>query len=153
MRLCRQKSLLHLSRSVATTEINVEMIHLCTSQVAVETFGPLNRQSLALLSETGSWLSSFNYYRWYSRNMLPVPDRVCQRWSLQRFNAVTFQGTMSILSETKQRLWSRDRINDQIQEQWVLRRGGLDPSDPANYRPIANVTFLSKILERIIVIC
>ena len=32
----------------------------------------------------------------------------------------------------------------------VLKREGLDPSDPANYRPIANVTFLSKILERII---
>src|SRR6218665_3062689 len=32
----------------------------------------------------------------------------------------------------------------------VLKREGLDPSDPANYRLIANVTFLSKILERII---
>ena len=32
----------------------------------------------------------------------------------------------------------------------VLKRDGLDQSDPANYRPIANVTFLSKILERIV---
>ena len=32
----------------------------------------------------------------------------------------------------------------------VLKRDGLDSSDPANYRPIANVTFLSKILERIV---
>jgi hypothetical protein len=32
----------------------------------------------------------------------------------------------------------------------ALKREGLDPSDPANYRPIANVTFMSKILERII---
>lgn len=30
-------------------------------------------------------------------------------------------------------------------------RYGLDQSDSANYRPIANVTFLSKILERIVV--
>ena len=32
----------------------------------------------------------------------------------------------------------------------VLKRDGLDQSDPANYRPIANVSFISKILERII---
>src|SRR6218665_23357 len=31
-----------------------------------------------------------------------------------------------------------------------LKREGLDSTDPSNYRPIANVTFLSKILERII---
>ena len=31
-----------------------------------------------------------------------------------------------------------------------LKRDGLDPTDPSNQRPIANVTFLSKILERII---
>jgi len=33
----------------------------------------------------------------------------------------------------------------------VLKRDGLDLTDPANYRPIANVTFLSKILESIVV--
>src|SRR6218665_2847141 len=32
----------------------------------------------------------------------------------------------------------------------VIKQDGLDQSDPANYRPIANVTFLSKILERIV---
>src|SRR6218665_2094117 len=32
----------------------------------------------------------------------------------------------------------------------VIKQVGLDQSDPANYRPIANVTFLSKILERIV---
>src|SRR6218665_3894604 len=31
-----------------------------------------------------------------------------------------------------------------------LKRDRLDSTDPSNYRPIANVTFLSKILERII---
>src|ERR1043165_4904904 len=31
-----------------------------------------------------------------------------------------------------------------------LKKDVLDSSDPANYRPIANVTFLSKILERIV---
>jgi hypothetical protein len=30
------------------------------------------------------------------------------------------------------------------------KRDGLDVSDPVNYRPIANVTFLSKLLERIV---
>src|SRR6218665_1097680 len=32
----------------------------------------------------------------------------------------------------------------------VLKRDGLDQTDSANYRPIANVSFISKILERII---
>src|SRR6218665_2024496 len=32
----------------------------------------------------------------------------------------------------------------------VLKREGLDQTDPGNYRPIANVSFISKILERII---
>src|SRR6218665_3514161 len=32
----------------------------------------------------------------------------------------------------------------------VIKQEGLDQSDPANYMPIANVTFLSKILERIV---
>ena len=32
----------------------------------------------------------------------------------------------------------------------VLKREGLDETDPANYRPIANVSFIPKILERII---
>src|SRR6218665_2039973 len=31
----------------------------------------------------------------------------------------------------------------------VLKRDGLDATDPSNYRPIANVTFLSKIIERV----
>jgi len=32
----------------------------------------------------------------------------------------------------------------------VIKQDGLDQSDPVNYRPIANVTFLSQILERIV---
>jgi len=32
----------------------------------------------------------------------------------------------------------------------VLKSDGLDPSDPANYRPIANVSFLSKVIEKIV---
>src|SRR6218665_3067150 len=31
----------------------------------------------------------------------------------------------------------------------VLKREGLNTTDPSNYRPIANVTFLSKIIERV----
>src|SRR6218665_1262349 len=34
----------------------------------------------------------------------------------------------------------------------VIKQDGLDQNDPVNYRPIANVTFLSKILERIVAI-
>ena|SRR6218665_568721 len=32
----------------------------------------------------------------------------------------------------------------------VLKRDGLDQSDPANYHPIANVTFSSKIFSHIV---
>ena len=32
----------------------------------------------------------------------------------------------------------------------VLKRDGLDASEPANFRPIANVSFLSKIIEKIV---
>src|SRR6218665_3570250 len=32
----------------------------------------------------------------------------------------------------------------------VIKQDGVDQSDPVNYRPIANITFLSKILERIV---
>src|SRR6218665_869245 len=31
----------------------------------------------------------------------------------------------------------------------VLKREGLDATDPSNYRPIANLTFLTKIIERV----
>src|SRR6218665_2435257 len=31
----------------------------------------------------------------------------------------------------------------------VLKREGLDATDPSNYRSVANVTFLSKIIERV----
>ena len=33
----------------------------------------------------------------------------------------------------------------------VLKKTGLDPDDPKNYRPISNLTFLSKIIERLVV--
>src|SRR6218665_3007085 len=32
----------------------------------------------------------------------------------------------------------------------VIKREGLDPTDPGNFRPIANVSFISKIVEKII---
>src|SRR6218665_2421900 len=31
----------------------------------------------------------------------------------------------------------------------VLKRSGLDSTDPLNFRPIANVSFMSKIIEKI----
>src|SRR6218665_735583 len=32
----------------------------------------------------------------------------------------------------------------------VIKHEGLDPTDPGNFRPIANVSFLSKVVEKII---
>src|SRR6218665_69488 len=32
----------------------------------------------------------------------------------------------------------------------VIKRVGLDPTDPGNFRPIANVSFISKVIEKII---
>src|SRR6218665_2462172 len=32
----------------------------------------------------------------------------------------------------------------------VIKREGLDPTDPGNFRPIANVSFISKVVEKII---
>src|SRR6218665_3671953 len=32
----------------------------------------------------------------------------------------------------------------------VIKRAGLDPTDPGNFRPIANVSFISKVIEKII---
>src|SRR6218665_1548411 len=32
----------------------------------------------------------------------------------------------------------------------VIKREGLDPTDPGNFRPIANVPFISKVVEKII---
>src|SRR6218665_3030634 len=32
----------------------------------------------------------------------------------------------------------------------VIKRPGLDPTDPGNFRPIANVCFISKVIEKII---
>ena len=31
-----------------------------------------------------------------------------------------------------------------------LKKPGLDPSDPANYRPISNLSFISKLIERVV---
>ena len=31
-----------------------------------------------------------------------------------------------------------------------LKKPGLDPSDPANYRPVSNLSFVSKLIERVI---
>ena len=33
----------------------------------------------------------------------------------------------------------------------LLKKSGLDPSIPGNYRPVSNLTFLSKVLERVVV--
>jgi len=32
----------------------------------------------------------------------------------------------------------------------VLKKAGADPDEPKNYRPISNLTFLSKVIERIV---
>ena len=32
----------------------------------------------------------------------------------------------------------------------VIKRAGLDPTDPGNFQPIANVSFISKVIEKII---
>src|SRR6218665_2576578 len=32
----------------------------------------------------------------------------------------------------------------------VIKREGLDPTDPGNFRPITNVSFISKVVEKII---
>ena len=32
----------------------------------------------------------------------------------------------------------------------ILKHEGLDPTDPANFRPIANVSFISKVIEKVI---
>ena len=32
----------------------------------------------------------------------------------------------------------------------ILKKPGLDPSSPASYRPVSNVTFLSKLIERVV---
>ena len=32
----------------------------------------------------------------------------------------------------------------------LLKKSGLDESTPGNYRPVSNVTFLSKVLERVV---
>ncbi len=32
----------------------------------------------------------------------------------------------------------------------TLKKPNLDPADPANYRPISNLPFLAKILEKVV---
>ena len=32
----------------------------------------------------------------------------------------------------------------------ILKKAGLDPSIPSSYRPVSNLTFLSKVLERVV---
>ncbi|HSN24300.1 MAG TPA: hypothetical protein VLS45_09090, partial [Methylomicrobium sp.] len=32
----------------------------------------------------------------------------------------------------------------------VLKKTNVDPDEPKNYRPISNLTFLSKVIERIV---
>ena len=32
----------------------------------------------------------------------------------------------------------------------VVKKPGLDPEEPQNYRPISNLTFISKVIERIV---
>ena len=80
--------------------------------MAVETFGPLNREGLDFLSETGSRLSSFNYYGDARETILLFQSLSA---TIQRFNAVAFQGTRSRLSETNDhRHRSQDRSNRNV---------------------------------------
>jgi len=32
----------------------------------------------------------------------------------------------------------------------IVKKPGLDPEEPQNYRPISNLTFISKVIERIV---
>jgi len=32
----------------------------------------------------------------------------------------------------------------------VVKKPGLDPEEPQNYRPISNLTFISKVIEQIV---
>src|SRR6218665_2724925 len=66
--------------------------------VAVETFGPINREGLAILTETGSRLCR-------TTGDVRETSLLFQSLSatIQRFNAVAFQGTMSKLSGSNER--------------------------------------------------
>src|SRR6218665_1969616 len=75
--------------------------------VAVETFGPINRGGLAFLRETGSRLCR-------PTGEARETSLLFQSLSvtIQRFNAVAFQGTMSKLSGSNERRSpSQDRFN------------------------------------------
>src|SRR6218665_681115 len=78
--------------------------------VAVETFGPINREGLAFLTETGSRLCR-------TTGDASETSLLFQSLSvtIQRFNAVAFQGTMSKLSGSKERRSpSQHRFNDNV---------------------------------------
>lgn len=78
--------------------------------VAVETFGPINREGLAFLTETGSRLCR-------TTGDARETSLLFQSLSvtIQRFNAVAFQGTMSKLSGSNERRSpSQDRFNDNV---------------------------------------
>src|SRR6218665_2253313 len=78
--------------------------------VAVETFGPINREGLAFLTDTGSRLCR-------TPGDARETSLLFQSLSvtIQRFNAVAFQGTMSKLSGSNERRCpSQDRFNDNV---------------------------------------
>src|SRR6218665_3578948 len=78
--------------------------------VAVETFGPINREGLAFLTETGRRLCITTGDA-RETSLLFKSLSV----TIQRFNAVAFQGTMSKLSGSNERRSpSQDRFNDNV---------------------------------------
>src|SRR6218665_979934 len=76
----------------------------------VETFGPINREGIAFLTETGSRLCR-------ATGDARETSLLFQSLSatIQRFNAVAFQGTMSKLSGSNERRSpSQGRFNDNV---------------------------------------
>ncbi|KAF7252624.1 Craniofacial development protein 2 [Varanus komodoensis] len=69
-----------------------------------------------------------------------------------------------LLSKAKHRIgsWIRGVINSSLKDGWVpallkeavvrpvLKKASLDPEMAANYRPVANIPFLGKVLERVV---
>ena len=77
-----------------------------------------------------------------SSELDPVPTWVIQKYSaeLAPFISALFNASMSLgVFPASQKLASGTP---------VLKKASLDPLDLSNYRPISNLTFLSKLLER-----
>src|SRR6218665_2584468 len=78
--------------------------------VAVEPFGPINREGLTFLTKTGTRLCRTPGDARETSLLFPSLSV-----TIQRFNAVAFQGTMSKLSGSNERRSpSQDRLNGNV---------------------------------------